>query len=135
MVVKRSELANIIAKKTLVNDQPVTKLAAEIAAFVLSNQLTSQLDSIMRDVSTYRQQVGIIDVKVISAYPLSSDSIDSIKKIVTKYFDKIKSIVIEPVVDQSIIGGIKLEFPAQSLDLTVRAKLNQLLRLTTQERI
>ncbi len=135
MVVKRSELANIIAKKTLVNDQPVTKLAAEIAAFVLSNQLTSQLDSIMRDVSIYRQQVGIIDVKVISAYPLSSDSIDSIKKIVTKYFDKIKSIVIEPVVDQSIIGGIKLEFPAQSLDLTVRAKLNQLLRLTTQERI
>ncbi len=134
-MIGRLQLAEIIAKKTLVPNVSIAQLSQEVAAYLLDNKLTAQLDSILRDISMYRYKVGILDVKVISAYQLSSDNLSNIRELINQYFDKIKSIVIEPIIDTNIIGGVKLEFPAQSLDLTVKAKLDRLIRLTNKERL
>lgn len=135
MNVQRADLAAIIGDITLKDELSSKELSLEIASYLLLNQATNQLDSILRDVKSYRQSKGVIDVKVICAYELEPSTVEQIRKIVTNYFKNLRTVIIEPIIDHNIIGGIRLEFPNQSLDLTVRSKLNRLIQTTTKERI
>ena len=134
MKYNRLELAQIIYSQTL-NSTSTKQLAQEIAAFLLNNNLTDQLDSIIRDVKLIRQQNGILDVKVISRFPLNQLMLNNINNLLKQYYNNVKEILIEPIIDINIIGGVRLEMADSSLDLSMSNQLKSLLSLTKQKRI
>lgn len=134
MKYNRLELAQIIYSQTL-NSTSTKQLAQEIAAFLLNNNLTDQLDSIIRDVKLIRQQNGILDVKVISRFPLNQLMLSNINNLLKQYYNNVKEILIEPIIDINIIGGVRLEMADSSLDLSMSNQLKSLLSLTKQKRI
>ena len=134
MKYNRLELAQIIYSQTL-NSTSTKQLAQEIAAFLLNNNLTDQLDSIIRDVKLIRQQNGILDVKVISRFPINQLMLSNINNLLKQYYNNVKEILIEQIIDINLIGGVRLEMADSSLDLSMSNQLKSLLSLTKQKRI
>lgn len=98
------------------------RLSEAVAAYLMSQRRSSELDAIMREVSRLREQrSGVIEVTATSARPLDA----GIRKTITDILQT-KNIVINEVVDPTVLGGVRLESSEVQLDLTVRDRLNQL---------
>lgn len=102
-------------------------ISDKVAAFLIDNGKTSDLDSILRDV-TEAQAVkkGVVELTARSAFPLDTESKKSIHEVVKGKYPSVKEIIIHEVIDKSAIGGVNLEFANANLDLTIRTKLNKL---------
>lgn len=102
-------------------------LSDKVAAFLIDNDKTSDLDSILRDVSEAQAvKKGIVELTARSAFPLDASTKESINDVVRKQNPNVKNIIIHQVIDKSAIGGVNLEFANANLDLTIRTKLNKL---------
>jgi F-type H+-transporting ATPase subunit delta len=68
-----------------------------------------------------------IDMKVVitSAIPLSSKQVGVLSKAIKKKYPRQK-LEFERVVDPQILGGIKINLDSQSLDASLKAKLESL---------
>ena len=126
----RSRLAAIIAERC---QQPAgsKELSQEIAAYLLAEGRTGELDSILRDVMQYRTDHGIVEVAAINAHPLSDSAKSDIENLIKGLFPNSKQIIISEQIDTSVIGGVRLELANQQLDLSIRSKLNRFKQLTT----
>ena len=129
MKISRSRLATIVAHKAA---QPVSSklLSQEVAAYLLLEGRTGELDSLLRDVMQYRADHGIVEVIATDAHPISDDARRDIEGIVRELYPKATQIIVSEQLDPSIIGGIQIELANQQLDLSVRAKLNRFKQLT-----
>ncbi len=130
MKTPRTRVAKTIADKTLAGAD-TAELSREVAAYLLSERRVSELDSIMRDVQENRAESGVVEVIASSAHELSPTVIAEIESQVAKVYPNAKQIVVTPIHDEDIIGGVRLELPNQQLDLSVEAKLNKFKQLTT----
>ncbi|MBW3569414.1 F0F1 ATP synthase subunit delta [Candidatus Parcubacteria bacterium] len=127
MKFERRKLASEIARR-MQTGQPV---AHEVAAYLIDSGKTSELNSLLRDVTDIRcDQSAIIELTATSAFPLSSEQISEIESLVKKRYPTVKQVVIHNELNPDVIGGISLSLPGASLDLTIRAKLNKLRTLT-----
>ena len=125
----RHHLAEVIAEKAIkTSDNKL--LAKEIAAYLLDENQTTNLESLIRDIMQYRLDKGVVEVTAVSASELPQNVIDDVKKLVESEFPASKNIIVNQKRDNNVIGGVKLEFPNQQLDMTVKAKLNKFKRLT-----
>lgn len=129
MKVSRTRLAAII---TDLAARPIgtIPLSREIAAYLLTEGRTGELDSIMRDVMQCRVDQGVVEVVATDARPVSSRAKQDITNLVRAQFPQAKQIIISEELDPTIIGGVQLELANQQLDLSVRAKLNRFKQLT-----
>jgi F0F1-type ATP synthase delta subunit len=126
----RHHLAQVIGQRSL-RSSNFNKLAQEIAAYLLETGQTGQLDSLIRDIMTYRADHGVVEVVATSANPLSKQDITDIKALLKQEYPKSKDFAVDQTQDDQVIGGVKLDMPGEQLDLTVRAKVNKFKRLTT----
>jgi F0F1-type ATP synthase delta subunit len=125
----RRHLAEAIARRTMsVKDD--RKLAREVAAYLLSEGITVELESLMRDIMQYRQEHGHIEAVAISAHGLNPVVINDIKAILKDTFPAAKSITVTEHLDPEVIGGVRIRLANQQLDMTVQDKLNTFKRLT-----
>jgi F0F1-type ATP synthase delta subunit len=131
MKIPRTQIAAAISKLSLDSTTAFLRkrLAEEVAAYLLIEHRTDELDSLMRDVMEERSRLGVVEVVAVSAHHLASSVIDDLKQAVKELFPGARQIIISPKLDPSLIGGIRLEFANRQLDLSVRAKLNQLKQL------
>ncbi len=125
----RTALANFVASHM---DRSPKKVAKQVAAYLVESGHTSDLSSLERDVLTILdEQKGIVELTVTTAHSLTAAEKKQVEKLVKSIHEGVKKIVINEQIDEDVIGGIRLEFPHQSLDLTVKNKLNQLRSLTS----
>lgn len=130
MSFSRTKLADKTAE--MMDSQPQDALAKKIAAYLVENGKTSELNSLSRDIMQVRKSRNhIVELTAISSHKLSEDQIEEIKKTVLKISPNAKKIIINKRVDRSVVGGVRLEFANHLLDLSVSAKLNKLKQLTT----
>lgn len=129
MKTPRHIIAATLAQKSLgkISESAFSK---EIAAFLISERRVSELDSIVRDIIQYRSDNGIVEVIARSAHPLTDEIRKQIEAQVKKVYNDAKQIIISYQADSSVVGGVKLEFANQQLDLTVRNTLNRFKQLT-----
>jgi F0F1-type ATP synthase delta subunit len=132
MKTPRTQLAPIIARMT--DNVPEERLSHEVAAYLLGENRTGELDSLLRDVIAYRANEGIVEVTAVSAHELSDAVRQDIERLVREQFKDAREVIINQRIDASAIGGVRLELVDRQLDLTVRAKLNYFKKLTTTER-
>ncbi len=129
MKVPRHILAEVIAKRTL--DMSDTKsLAREIAAYLLAERRTAELESILRDVMQYRQDHGMLEADVVTAHEVQNNVLQDVKHLLQAAYPKAKTINLNQVQDTSVIGGLRIDMPNEQLDMTIKAKLSKFKTLT-----
>lgn len=116
----RQELAEAILH--LSGKMSEKKLTDTLAAYLVANRRTGELDAIMREVSRRREQRDdVTEVTATSAHKLNESARKAIKALLSN-----KKLIINEVVDAGVLGGVRLETSEVQLDLTVRNRLNQL---------
>jgi F0F1-type ATP synthase delta subunit len=128
------QVADVLAKQTLASSFKKGQFSREVAAYLLENGRTGELNSLVRDMIRNRAESGIVEVTATSAHELSVSVRADIHTQVKKLFPKAHKIVINERIEPSLIGGVRLELIDQQLDLSVRNKLNRFKALTTAER-
>lgn len=127
MKVPRHDLLLILAK--LSTKLPTKKFVGEVASYLLSENRTGELDSLARDLINYRAQNGIVEVTTVSAHQLSPAVLKDIKQQVKRLYPNARQIIVNQRLDDSQIGGVRLELPDKQLDLSVRGKINRFKQL------
>lgn len=116
----RQQLAEAIFD--LSNKRSMTKLSEEVAAYLVANRRTGELDAVMREVARLREiRNGVTEVTATSAHKMNEATIRTIKQLLGS-----EKLTINEVVDAEVLGGVRLETSEMLLDLTVRNRLNQL---------
>lgn len=124
----RHELAKVLAERLL--NLPEKRLATEVAAYLLADHRTGELDSLLRDIMQYRADHGVVEVVVVSAHELSDKVRRDIEAQVRQLYPQAKTIIISEERDPALIGGVRIELANEQLDLSVRASLNRFKQLT-----
>ena len=128
-MISRLELAEIIGERTL-HVQSYEELKNAVAAYLLAENSSKMLDSLMRDVLAYRAAHGFIEATVVSANPLTGTTRSDVEALIREEYPNAQQISIDEVVDTAVVGGLRIELAGKELDLTVKAKLNIFKRLT-----
>lgn len=124
----RRAIAKILAERSLGR---AANLDKEVAAYLLSESRTTDLAPLMRDVMQYRVEQGIVEVVAVTAHALSDEVRSDIEKQAERVYPEAKKIIISEELQPDLVGGIRLEFPSEQLDLSVRASLHRFKQLTT----
>ena len=106
----------------LVNGKPQKEIATQLAAYLMWTRRTRELSVIVRDVQFYLAEHGHIAGTVTSAHELSAATISSIEAF-TKQKTGAKQVSLDTILDESLLGGIKLEVPGYELDSSVARQL------------
>ena len=125
----RHEIAAALARRTL-HTGISNKLGDEIAAYLLSERRTGELESLIRDIIQYRADQGIVEVVAISAFALNAQVRSDIGREVRGLHPGVKAVIISERIDPSVVAGVRLEFANQQLDTSVRSKLNRFKQAT-----
>jgi F0F1-type ATP synthase delta subunit len=131
MKTSRSQIADIVATRTLSSSPQVSRISRSVAAYLLENGRTGELESLMRDVIEVRSEQGVVEVAAVSANKLSSDVVRDIRREIKKRYPNAKKILLNEQLDPSVVAGVRLELPGEQLDLSVRAQLNRFKQLTS----
>lgn len=97
----------------------------ELAAYLLDTGRKKEATLIVRDIEAMLTDTGTAIGTVVSARPLTEDARKVIESFI-KQNAQVKNVVLREQVDESLIGGVRLELPGQQLDASVKAKLEQL---------
>ncbi|MDQ3158951.1 MAG: F0F1 ATP synthase subunit delta [bacterium] len=96
-------------------------LADAVAAYLVQERRTSELEKIMREVANLNEtKDGIVEVDVSSAFPINDKVKSDIKQLIKE--DKV---IFNESIDKSLIGGVRVETREKFLDLTLRSRLNK----------
>lgn len=125
------QVARAIAKRTTMAGFDEKAFAREVAAYLLDTGRTGQLNSLARDMVKERVSDGIVEVTAVSARALSDAVRADIRAQVERLYPNATKTIINERLDASVVGGVRLEFPEQQLDLSVRNRLNRFKALTT----
>lgn len=129
----RHKISDYIAQKSLTSGIN-KRLGKEVAAYLMSENRLTELDSILRDVQQDWANDGVVEVIAVSAFDISTKVESDIKAEVRKLYPNAKRIIISHQFDENVIAGIRLEFANQQLDLTVESKLNKFKQLSTSRK-
>ncbi len=129
MKVPRQILAKTIAERTLhVHDTKM--LAGEIAAYLLAERRTAELESILRDIMQYRTNHGLLEAELVSAHDVSEHVLEETRQLLQHAYPTAKTVRVNSRVDPKVIGGIRIDMANERLDMTVAAKLATFKRFT-----
>lgn len=126
----RHEIAKVLAERSL-GRMSAKSFSEQIAAYLLAEGRTSELEPLLRDIMQYRAEHGIVEVIAVSAHPLTADVHTDIERHIKNVFPDAKQIIVSEELQPDVVGGVRLELPNQQLDLSVRAKLSRFKQLTT----
>jgi len=119
----RHDIAAHIADKSLQSN--TAGLAKEVAAYLLAEGRTAELDSLLRDVMLARADRGVIDVNVVSKYDLTEHVRDEVRAKVRAAYPDAKRIELNEYRDDDVIGSIRVELADKQLDLSIQGQLNK----------
>jgi F-type H+-transporting ATPase subunit delta len=125
-VITRRKLASHIADEWVDGGADRTHLIQQMAAFLVEEGRTNEVDLLVNDIKIeIEQRYGITVADVHSAHPLN----EQIKKAITEMVKSktgAKSVRMSEAIDESLIGGVVVDTPTMSIDMSVRGKLNKL---------
>ena len=127
MKLSRSKLALVLSDQLPKSNNP-KRFASEVAAYLLSEGRTRELDSLLRDMQQDLADDGRLEATAVSAFPMSDKNLADAKAALKKAFPSAKQIIISQRIDPDVIGGIRLELANQQLDVSVRSRLNKFIQ-------
>jgi F0F1-type ATP synthase, delta subunit (mitochondrial oligomycin sensitivity protein) len=119
--ISRRSLALYVATH-LASGKPQKEIALQLGAYLVSTRRTKELDSIIRDIQFYLADHGHIAGSITSAHELSASTMKAIESF-AKDKTGAKHVSFDRSIDESLIGGVKIEIPGYELDSTVARQL------------
>lgn len=124
MKVLRKHIASVIAKQSL-SDGFSHSQAMSVAAYLLDEGRTGELESLMRDVQDDWAKDGFVEVIAHSAHELSDQVRRDITAEAMKLYPNANRVEVTQELNPELVGGIRLEFANLQLDLSVQSELNK----------
>ncbi len=118
----RRQLARHAAQRIADGDQSII---TELAAFIVEQKREREIELIVRDIEHELQSNGIIVADITTARTLDGANRTSIEETLKRLYGSMQ-VAIRSHVDPSVIGGVKLDTAAGSLDNTIARKLTKL---------
>ncbi len=125
----RHQLAETIGRKTM-GVVDMKTLAMEVAAYLIAEQQVAEFDSLIRDIMQYRADNGVVEVTAVSAHQLDDQNTTDISELLKASYPDASTIRINQAIDPEVLGGVRINFPNEALDMTTQSKLNKFKRLT-----
>ena len=99
---------------------------SELAAYLVDSGRTREADLIVRDIESRLAHEGTVVGTVVSARTLTSQARNDVEALIKHHYGEKSQVVLRERLDESLIGGIRLELPGRQLDASVKAKLEKL---------
>ena len=120
----RHDLAQYVVRQ-LTSGASQQRTVLQLAAYLIENGRTNESDTIIRDISVALAEQGHVSGIITSAHELSVATKKAIELYVKEKTGAAHS-VLDAVVDESVLGGIRLELPGRELDTTIARQLTLL---------
>lgn len=127
--ISRRQVAAVVADRAKAA-VPVQQLAREIAAYLLTERRTGELESLIRDILEYRADHGIVEVQATVVHPLTPELRRQVTAEMRRLYPAAKQIIIDEQQDEYQLGGIRLELADRQFDASIRTRLNNFKQLT-----
>lgn len=124
MKAPRKRVAQVIADDTLSHGFDAAQ-AHSIAAYLLEERRTNELNSLLRDVQESWAERGYVEVVVHSAHELSDQVQRDVETEVRALYPNAKHVTVTGAIDPTVVGGVRLEFANRQLDLSIQSELNK----------
>jgi F-type H+-transporting ATPase subunit delta len=125
----RRDLVRVVTRGLLDEPQKRGDWLQRLAAYLVMNNMTDQVDLIVNDIAhELYEQAGILTVEVVSARELSSELKASLTGML-KNETEAKQVVIHETTDSALLGGFVARTADAEIDASVRTKLNKLASL------
>lgn len=119
-VVSRRKLAQYAADQ-LLSGGKADELMRDIAAYLIDTRQTRSADLVVMAIEEELQVRGVVIADVVSAHPLSAALRKQIEQLIGA-----SQLHLREVVDQRVIGGVKITLPDSQFDGTIQHKLTAL---------
>jgi F-type H+-transporting ATPase subunit delta len=117
--ISRRKLAVYTAVRLLKGDG--SAVFRELAAYLVETRRVRELELIVRDIELALAERGMVVADVASARPLTDSLKNEIKQLTGG-----KDLALRETLDESLLGGVKINLPGKRLDATLRHKLQAL---------
>jgi F-type H+-transporting ATPase subunit delta len=117
----RRKIAIFVTNKLLAGNHQALEVMRELAAYLVTERRTRELDLIVRDIEEMLADSGVVVADVASARPLS----EAMKTEVAAMLGA-SSVQLRESVDEALLGGIRIDTPGKRFDGTIRHKLTAL---------
>lgn len=117
----RRKIAIFVTNKLLAGGHQAHEVLRELAAYLVTERRTRELDLLVRDIEDMLAQNGVVIADITSARPLD----EAVKAEITAMLGA-KSVQLRESVDETLLGGIRIDTPGKRFDGTIRHKLNAL---------
>lgn len=124
-VLSRRKLALHAVSRLKAGDDK-TKILDELAAYLIDTGRTREAGLVVRDIESRLAQEGTVVGTVVSARKLTPTSLRDVETLIQHHYGESAKVVLREQIDESLIGGIRLELPGRQLDASVKAKLEKL---------
>lgn len=117
--ISRRKLAEHAADKITNGD--AKKALSELAAFLVDTHRTDELELLIRDIEQELADRGLVVADIMTARPLGDSLKNDIKNLVGG-----KALQVRETIDESVLGGVRVDIPGKRFDGTIRHKLTAL---------
>lgn len=120
----RHQLAEAIVELS-VSTAPA-QLSRAVAAYLMSEGRTRELGSLMRDCLKIRENRGITEATVTSAFDFHQSLHKDIDQLVTHMTGQSKQVIINHQTEPAVLGGVRIRTAQLELDATLRGRLKHI---------
>jgi F-type H+-transporting ATPase subunit delta len=118
-VLSRRKLATYIADQLLAGKKDAIK---QLAAYLVDAGRMKEAELIVRDIESALMARGVVVADVASAHSLSAKTTKALESFV-KQSTGAKTVELRSIVDEQLLGGVKVAVPGAEMDATLRRKL------------
>lgn len=120
--VSRRKLANYFADQLLAGKKGVVD---QLAAYLIDTGRTKEAELIVRDIEDALATRGTVVADIQSAHALTKETQAALSDFL-KRTTQAKRVELRHVVDESLLGGVRIGVPGAEIDTTLRRKLTNL---------
>ncbi len=127
-----NEIARSIYEASLNKEIDQNTFAKNVISFLNRRKLFSKSKIILKHLDKIlNEDKGLLEVRLITAYPLIEKDKKSIANELKKIYQK-NSVIFEERIDMRLIGGFRLEIGEEIIDLSISNKLQKLQKYLTK---
>jgi F-type H+-transporting ATPase subunit delta len=120
MRLSRRKLAAYVADK-LQDGASAPKVLREVAAYLIDTRRTRELELLVRDIEDALAIRGTVVADITTAHALSQELKNEVNALIGA-----KKLQIRETIDESVLGGVRIDIPGKRFDGTIRRKLTAL---------
>lgn len=125
MKLSRRKLSSHVAGRLLKGDD-VKTVMTELAAHLVDTRRTNENELLIRDIEARLLASGTVLATVLSARELTNEAKESIETFIKAEQPETKKVILRERIDETLIGGVRIELPGKLADFSVKAKLDKL---------